>query len=83
MSAFSPSLFARKATSSDFSIVERVLRRSNFLARTIEAFDKYDSRTAGFFGHAVELCNDVLNCASMSSAVAAVVRGALFSDTIF
>lgn len=30
-----------------------------------EAFGKYESREAGYFGHALELCNEVLNCASM------------------
>ncbi len=61
------------STSTDFATVERVLRRSHFVELTLEAFAKNDSRTAGYFGHAVELCNEVLNCAAMSPEVAAVL----------
>ncbi len=63
------------ATSQDFAIVERVLRRSNFIARTIASFDTCDSRTAGYFGHAVELCNEVLNCAALSASVQTLLEG--------
>ncbi len=61
------------STSTDFVTVERVLRRSRFVELTLEAFANNDSRSAGYFGHAVELCNEVLNCASMSPEVAAVL----------
>lgn len=59
------------ATSVDFPTVERFLQKSRFVERSVEAFEKYDSRSAGYFGHAVELCNELLNCAALSSEIAA------------
>jgi hypothetical protein len=61
------------ATGSEFATVERVLGKCGFIERVLEAFDKNDSRTAGYFGHAVELCNEVLNCAAMSADIAALL----------
>ena len=61
------------ATGVEFATVERVLRSSHFVERVLEAFETRDSRTAGYFGHAVELCNEVLNCAAMSADVAALL----------
>lgn len=61
------------ATGSDFATVEKVLTKSGFLKRMLEAFEKNDSRSAGYFGHAVELCNEVLNCAAMSAEIASLL----------
>lgn len=43
-------LLTRVLTSGvDFATVERILKKSKFIERTLEAFEKYDSRSAGTF----------------------------------
>ena len=51
------------------SLIESTLKESKFVEKTLESFEKYDSSTVGFFGHLVELCNELISAASLSESL--------------
>jgi hypothetical protein len=48
---------------------EKTRNEISFFFPCLDAFALYDSRNAGYFGHALELCNEVLNCSSLHPSV--------------
>ena len=36
------------------------------MEKTLESFENFDSSTVGYFGHLVELCNELISAASLS-----------------
>eukprot|EP01091_Cochliopodium_minus_P019405 TRINITY_DN8146_c0_g1_i1.p1 TRINITY_DN8146_c0_g1~~TRINITY_DN8146_c0_g1_i1.p1 ORF type:complete len:557 (+),score=156.73 TRINITY_DN8146_c0_g1_i1:56-1726(+) len=62
-------LMMSRILSGDPNLIQTILEESKFIEKTLESFDKYDSSTVGYFGHLVELCNELISASSLSESL--------------